>query len=212
MTDEQSQPGDPDGPRETAPDIRVSHADRDQVVDILRDAAGDGRLTAEELDERVEAALTARTVKDLAALTADLPLPPAEPSTQSKDLIKIDQRLGTVERTGPWVVPKRMEIRITAGDVKLDFTEAVINHDQLTIDVDLGIGADLLLVTKPGILVNADDLTVRLGDFKIRQFRDESNAPVVLRVEVTGRIRGGDIVVRPPRRTLGQWMRGESAL
>src|SRR5580658_8267297 len=52
------------------PEIRVSHADRDRVVDVLRVAAGDGRLTAEELDERLEAALTARTERELAVLTA----------------------------------------------------------------------------------------------------------------------------------------------
>jgi hypothetical protein len=46
------------------------------VVEVLRVSAGDGRLTAEELDERVEAALTARTYNELAALVADLPNAP----------------------------------------------------------------------------------------------------------------------------------------
>jgi hypothetical protein len=53
--------------------LRASHADRDLAVDILRVAAGDGRLTLAELDERLEAALTARTLSELAVLTADLP-------------------------------------------------------------------------------------------------------------------------------------------
>ncbi|HYB18129.1 MAG TPA: DUF1707 domain-containing protein [Streptosporangiaceae bacterium] len=44
------------------PDLRASHADRDRVVDALRVAAGDGRLSAEELDTRVESALSARTL------------------------------------------------------------------------------------------------------------------------------------------------------
>jgi hypothetical protein len=43
------------------------------VVELLRVAAGDGRLTAAELDERLDAALTARTSGKLAVLTADLP-------------------------------------------------------------------------------------------------------------------------------------------
>jgi Domain of unknown function (DUF1707) len=55
------------------PELRASDDDRDRVVEILRVAAGDGRLTAAELDERVEAALTARTGGELAVLTADLP-------------------------------------------------------------------------------------------------------------------------------------------
>jgi hypothetical protein len=55
------------------PGLRASDADRDLAVDVLCVAAGDGRLTAAELDERLEAALTARTIGELAAVTADLP-------------------------------------------------------------------------------------------------------------------------------------------
>ena len=52
--------------------MRASDADRDRVVDVLRVAVGDGRLTVAELDERLEAALSARTLGELAVLTADL--------------------------------------------------------------------------------------------------------------------------------------------
>jgi hypothetical protein len=55
------------------PRLRASHADRDLAVDILCAAAGDGRLSAAELDERLDAALTAQTISELATLTADLP-------------------------------------------------------------------------------------------------------------------------------------------
>src|SRR5258707_7957238 len=69
--------GEPPAPREPVPQgqLRASHQDRDRVVEILRVAAGDGRLSADELDERLEAALTARTFGELAALTTDLPAP-----------------------------------------------------------------------------------------------------------------------------------------
>ena len=53
------------------PELRASDEDRERVVERLRVAAGDGRLTAAELDERLGAALTARTSRELAALTAD---------------------------------------------------------------------------------------------------------------------------------------------
>ncbi|HXL87592.1 MAG TPA: DUF1707 domain-containing protein [Streptosporangiaceae bacterium] len=55
------------------PELRASDADREQAVDILCIAAGEGRLTRAELDERLEAALTARTIGELATVTADLP-------------------------------------------------------------------------------------------------------------------------------------------
>ena len=187
----------------TAPDLRASHADRDRVAEILGAAAADGRLTAAELDERLDAALSARTSGELAVLTADLP--PSGVQRQAKDLVRIDQRFGDVTRSGRWVVPRRMEIRLTAGDVKLDFTQALITQDTLHIDVHLGIGGDLTLVTRPGILVDTDGLTGKLGEVKVRHVTDP-RAPVVLRVELAGRIRGGGIVARLPRRTFWQWL------
>ena len=51
------------------PDLRASHEDRDRVVDTLRVAGGDGRLIADELDARLERALSARTLGELAELT-----------------------------------------------------------------------------------------------------------------------------------------------
>jgi hypothetical protein len=55
--------------------LRVSDADRDRVADHLRSAAGEGRLSSDELEERLEAAFVARTDAELAPLTADLPAP-----------------------------------------------------------------------------------------------------------------------------------------
>jgi hypothetical protein len=202
MTGELLPAGDASGPG-AEPEVRASHADRDRIVDVLTVAAGDGLITAAELDERLEAALSARTRSELAVLTADLPQNGIQ--RQAKDLVKIDQRFGDVTRTGRWVVPRRMEIKLTAGDVKLDFTEAVITQDTLHIDVDLGIGGDLTLVTRPGIVVDTDALSGRLGDVKVRDVSGP-HAPVILQVELSGRVRGGGVVARLPRRTFWQWL------
>jgi hypothetical protein len=59
------------------PDIRASDAERDQVAERLGEAGAHGRLDVSELEERIEAAYAARTVRDLQALVADLPAPPA---------------------------------------------------------------------------------------------------------------------------------------
>jgi hypothetical protein len=56
--------------------LRASHADREQVVDALKAAFVQGRLTQDELDDRAGQALAARTYADLAVLTADLPAEP----------------------------------------------------------------------------------------------------------------------------------------
>jgi len=55
--------------------MRVSDADRDHVTARLRDHFAQGRLTPDELDERLSAALGAKTVGDLRHIMADLPEP-----------------------------------------------------------------------------------------------------------------------------------------
>ncbi len=61
-------PGDPP----SSPALRASDADRDQVLELLGAAVVDGRLDQVEFDERLDAALAARTLDALAPLTADL--------------------------------------------------------------------------------------------------------------------------------------------
>lgn len=53
--------------------LRTSDVDREQVVEQLRVAAGEGRLTIDELGERIEQAYSSRTFADLDPITADLP-------------------------------------------------------------------------------------------------------------------------------------------
>ena len=64
----------PQGPAAAGSDrLRAGHADREQVIETLKDAFVYGRLTRDELDARASRALAARTCTDLAALTADIP-------------------------------------------------------------------------------------------------------------------------------------------
>jgi Domain of unknown function (DUF1707) len=55
------------------PDLRASQEERDRVVDQLRTHAGEGRLELDELEERIDSALRARTRGELTALLRDLP-------------------------------------------------------------------------------------------------------------------------------------------
>jgi Flp pilus assembly protein TadB len=64
--------------------LRASDADRDAVVYRLREAAGEGRLEPDELEQRVDVALRARTYGDLAELLADLPAAGRTPSPRAR--------------------------------------------------------------------------------------------------------------------------------
>lgn len=194
----------------TTGELRASHSDRDAVVEQLRVAAGDGRLTADELDERLEAALTARTYRELAVLTADLPAagapagPPA-PAPEARELVRIKVTSGHTGRDGRWVVPQQIEAAVTSGSIRLDFTQAVLTSRTLKIDADVRSG-HLVLITRPGIVVDAGEVNIGSGHVKVRSPWDPT-VPEVLRIEVAGRVRSGHISARPPRRSFWQWLR-----
>ncbi|MFG3321704.1 DUF1707 domain-containing protein [Streptomyces sp. NPDC048171] len=183
--------------------LRASHADRDSAVDVLSAAAGDGMLTAEELDERVGAALSARTRGELAALTADLPVAPEGPfQAEAKDVVRIEQVGASTRRGDGWVVPRRMEIRSDWGEVTLDLARAVITHDTLHIDLALR-GGTLKLVTRPGIVVDTDSLIASYAKVKVARAAG-AGAPVTLRVAIAGEVSFGQVVVRAPGRRFGR--------
>ena len=207
MADEASVPGR--GNEVQSPgELRASHEDRDRVVEVLRAAAGDGRLTAEELDERLDAALTARTYRELAVLTTDLPAVPGAaasgPAPEPKDMIRFDCRSGSTQQDGRWVVPRRIEVRVTSGQVTLDFTEAVSWQSSVAIDASVSSGS-LTLVTKPGIVVNTDEVAIRSGSVRVRAPWGP-DVPVTLRIDLAGQVGSGAIKARPPRRTFWQWL------
>jgi hypothetical protein len=71
-----------------APDIRVSDEQRDRVAQDIREHYAAGRLTDDELSDRVQAAYSARTEGELKALTADLPKLPATRAEQKAELVQ----------------------------------------------------------------------------------------------------------------------------
>jgi Domain of unknown function (DUF1707) len=190
-------------------ELRASHDDRNRVVELLRVSAGDGRLTSEELDQRLELALTARTYGELAKLVTDLPAAgsvASAPATapKPKDVVRIDSHSSHVQRIDRWVVPQRMEVKVTSGHVLLDLTQAVITQPTLRLDIDVHSG-HLRIKTKPGIVVDADDVAVRSGHVKVRA-PWSPDTPELLRIEVAGKVGSGHFLAAPPRRTFWQWL------
>lgn len=145
---------------------RASHADREQVAERLREAAGDGRLTVPELEERLEAALSARTYADLAPLTRDLPATgagaqPAVGSGSAAAPRRITGRPGRrwsvalmsgTDRRGRWAVGRRHSAVAVMGGVDLDLRDAELEAGETTIwafalmgGVDVVLPADVVL-------------------------------------------------------------------
>jgi class 3 adenylate cyclase len=179
--------------------LLASHADRDRVVDVLRTAAGDGRLTPDELDQRLEAALTARTQADLDPLLAGLVAVAPTVAVDVPEVSRIDCGSGTARRDSAWVVPRRLEVNVGSGNVLLDFRQAVIATPELQINARISSG-DLRLITRPGMVVDADQVTVNSGDLRVRVPPPGPGTPVSLRVTIRGSVASGSIAARPARR------------
>ena len=124
--------------------VRASDADRDRTVEALAAASAEGRLTLEEYSQRSDAALTARTLGDLATLTADLPaVPLAEVATVPEEITAV---LGNESRKGPWVVPPHLAVRSVLGDCHLEMQQAVIGQPVTTIDATVRFGTVTIFV------------------------------------------------------------------
>jgi uncharacterized protein DUF1707 len=89
-------PGGEMPPAATGGRLRASHAGREHVIDTLKAAFVQGRLTKDELDERVSQTFASRTYAELGAITADIPsglttapLPPAPIRAQARPPVNI---------------------------------------------------------------------------------------------------------------------------
>jgi hypothetical protein len=144
-------------PRATpdATQLRISDAERHEVAEILRNAAGEGRIDFDELDERLEAAYAARTYADLVPITSDLPVqgqrswqPLALPSpvvagAASESHVAI---LNGLERKGAWVVPRRLAVFAMMGGADLDLREAKFAAQEVVITVNAFMGGAQITV------------------------------------------------------------------
>ena len=128
--------------------MRISDEDRHQVAEVLRTAAGDGRIDLEELDQRLEATYAARTYTDLMPITADLPVSrpsaaPVVPGPASERHVAI---LGGLDRKGVWVVPQQMSVFAMMGGADLDLREAQFAAQEVVITVNAFMGGAQITV------------------------------------------------------------------
>ena len=151
--------------------LRASDAEREQVVDALRDHAAQGRLSTDELEERTGAAYAATTRGELVALRRDLPdeaLPaPRPPAPRPPEIVgeRLVAVLSSTEQSGHWLVPEHLHIKAVLGDCKVDLRQAELPAE-VTIDAKVRLG-DITIYVPPGTRVELTGRAI-LGDRKVR--------------------------------------------
>lgn len=208
--------------------LRISDDDRHQVAEVLRRAAGEGRIDLEELEERLEATYSAKTYGEIVPITADLPvrttdaLPgppplsppavrpaarrPAVPAATYENSLSV---MGDCTRRGVWRMPEQHTAFSLMGSVTLDLREAELAAREVTINA-VAIMAGIEIVVNPWTQVVVDGLGI-MGDFS--QGRDKAPAEItagspVVRVKGLALMAGVNVVRKPmpgePRKKIGR--------
>lgn len=137
--------------------LRISDEERHQVAEILRQAAGEGRLDLDELDQRLEQTYAARTYADLVPITLDLPAhphprPAVRPAADSPQVVAGAEReshmaiLSGLSRKGVWVVPRQMTIMCLMGGAELDLRQAKFAAQEVVITINAFMGGAQVIV------------------------------------------------------------------
>ena len=147
---------------EAAPDpsrMRVSDDDRYKVAEVLRQAAGEGRIDLEELDQRLEATFAAKTYAELVPLTVDLP---AHTTTRAVVPKPVEHRsvpavagpsyttsmaiMSECKRVGPWTVGDSHNAFALMGSVVLDMRQASFAAREVVVHANAVMGEVRILV------------------------------------------------------------------
>ena len=184
--------------------VLASDAERERVALVLRDAAAEGRLTLEELSDRVAAAYSSRTSTELDVLTRDLPrlatvtgLPARRPRTRWVVAVMSGAR-----RRGRWRPGERCMAVAVMGGCKLDFRDAEISGSRITVNA-ISVMGGVKIVVPEGIEVDVSGLAVMGGKHvRVADLPPRPGTPVI-RVRVLS-VMGGVAVKSKPLRRLAR--------
>lgn len=172
--------------------MRASDAEREAVVERLREASVEGRLTLSELTERTEAAYLAATHAELLQITADLPggvgLPRdaaprpfsvAGPPATGKSRRWYVAVMGDTKRRGKWRVDQEIGAVAVMGDVTIDLREAEVRSNEVDI-VATAVMGDVKIIVPDGVEVDLSGVAV-MGDKRVDVLEAPpgQNVPVV---------------------------------
>ncbi|NUR06569.1 MAG: DUF1707 and DUF2154 domain-containing protein [Nocardioidaceae bacterium] len=143
-----------------APDparLRISDDDRHKVAEVLRQAAGEGRIDLDELDQRLEATYQAKTYGELVPITADLPTAaaaknvaprpqPTMPVGAAPSHASSISVMSDTKRLGQWQVGSAHAAFSLMGSVTLDLREAAFETREVVINANAIMGEVTVIV------------------------------------------------------------------
>ncbi|MDQ6933682.1 MAG: DUF1707 domain-containing protein [Actinomycetota bacterium] len=143
--------------------LRISDADRHRVAELLREAAGDGRIDLTELDSRLDSTYAAKTYADLVPITRDLPelaghQPVARGGSQIVSGPASQNRVAIMsgfDRRGVWVVPEHLNFFALMGGANLDMRQAEFAAREVVVTVTAIMGgADIIVSPHVNVVID----------------------------------------------------------
>jgi hypothetical protein len=190
--------------------LRASDADRDAAASVINNALAEGRLTAEEHSDRLDAIYSAKTQGELVPVIDDLPAAgaaaaPAAASAQAAPArrgSRIIAIFGGATRKGVWQPEPIMQVVAVFGGIELDFREAVLTGNEVVVHATTVLGG--MEITVPPEMRVIDNGIAILGGREVAGDSPESGAPgaPVLRIEGAC-VLGGIEVKRRARKRKG---------
>ncbi|RJL33628.1 DUF1707 and DUF2154 domain-containing protein [Bailinhaonella thermotolerans] len=175
-------------------ELRAADVDRERVIEVLREAVADGRLTPAEHEERVEHCYRARTLGELGALTADLLAPDQQPV--QTDVRPVVAFFGSEERKGRWVVPPRYTATAAFANVTLDMREALLQTGHARLHVN-ALFATITLIVPEGVRILMPANAVLGSKSNNVPPAGAENGPVI---EITGTLVCSGVTAKSPKR------------
>lgn len=201
--------------------LRASDAERERAIELLREAMTSGRLSVDELDDRVRLVLGTKTRAELERLVEDVlvpsddrhPIAAASPSIARPSVVRgetgtrrILAILGGSKRTGRWRLAASCSVWNVLGGSELDLSEVELTDDRVELKiVNVLGGAEVTLPA--GLNVEVSEVAILGGnEIEIADELPDPGAPVVhLRViSILGgaEVRRGPKLTRKQRRNL----------
>ena len=128
----EARPSD-DVPDDASPEVRASDAEREQAANALRDHLTEGRLTLDELVDRLDRVYAARTRAELEAVTRDLPATAAPAPTAKRARRHLVAIMSGIDRSRRWRLGPETSVIAVMGGVHLDLRAAEIEGPEASI-------------------------------------------------------------------------------
>jgi class 3 adenylate cyclase len=157
---------------------RVGDAERESAVAALRAACAAGYLTLDEFAERAGRAYAARTAGELAALTADVPVP-AAPAPRRRETRRVVGIMGAGKVRGRWRPASRVTAIAFWGGCHLDFRSAEIDGPEVEVTAVAVMGG-VDIVVPEGIAVELGGVAIMGGkELRVADVARRPGAPVI---------------------------------